>query len=235
MSNDEREQPNDGHDYAMFEVNHDPNALQREMARLRINSGDDSDQKTEEQVEKNMNIFWRVQEQVNTACGKADPDCAFVTRSTPYTTRSLIPGSLEDRTNKFLITMRKNGDTSSFELYTPACRPLFIICGASHVENMAKVSFAHSAARDIRYNYQRTAFVVLFKATAEWFSMWGDLVLAHLTTELKNQFDGFNPENYFPVLLLMSPFSWNLPRKENEYYTYDDKKVIIPWAKTAAT
>ena len=32
----------------------------------------------------------------------------------------------------------------------------------------------------------------------------------------------------------MSPFSWNLPHKENEYYTNDDKKVIIPWAKTAA-
>jgi hypothetical protein len=236
-----QEEDNGGHDYAVFEVQHDPNALQREMSRLLINAaaegaegGEQVVRKSEDQVEKDMCVYWRCQSTVNKECGPISADCAFVTRNLPYTIRSLIQGSMEEGWKKIVVETRKGGESSSFKIFMPPNRPLYVLCGASHVENLAKISYSHSAAKDIRFNANRTAFVIFKKGTAEWFLNWGNLVLAHLTTELKVNYPSLNPSTYYPILLLMSPFTWNLTHKEETFTTHDNTRITIPWAKTAA-
>jgi len=226
------------HDYAVFEIAYDSNALQRELARMEINAEDQPDfiKRTAEEVEKDMSPYWRIMTIVNNATGPARPDTAFVLRNMPYTTRSIIPGSLEEKWEKITVEMMKNGEHSSLVIFMPPERPLFVICGASHTENLSKISWTHSTDKDVQFCSLRTAFVIFAKGTAEWFSFWGNLAIANITTKLKNHYDDFNVESYFPALLLMAPFTWNIGRAEEFYYTHDDppRRITIPFAKTMA-
>ena len=228
--------PSAAHDYAVYEIAYDATALQREMARLEINAEGNVDfvAKTAAEVEKDMSVMWRVMTIVNDEVGPIRPDNAFVMHNIPYTTRSIIPGSLEDGWEKVDVEMRKNGERSSLEIFMPPERPIYVICGASHVENLSKISYSYSANKDVQFNSLRTAFVIFAKGTAEWFSFWGNLAMANLSTQLKNHFEDFNIESYFPVLLLMSPFTWNIGHSDEYFFTHDDKRVNIPFAKTMA-
>jgi hypothetical protein len=227
------EEPN----YTLFEATFDPNELKREMSKLEISHVSDDDggeyvPKTAEEVSKEMNPYWKILNQADTLAGQASVDNALVHRNISYMIRPLIPGALETDWTIVEKTMRRNGETALFKVYFPPQRPLYVICGCSHVENLARISH-QTKEKDVNVHSQRTAFVVFEAGTAAWFQKWGPLFLAHLTTELRDLYPVFTPVNYLPVLLLMSPFSWQIGYRE-EVQVINGKQVTIPWAKTMA-
>ena len=81
--------------YTLYEPTFDPNELKREMAKLAINrdsvnSDDETKEKTEEDVSREMNPYWRVQSLVDNLAGKASAESALVHHEVPYMLRSLI-------------------------------------------------------------------------------------------------------------------------------------------------
>lgn len=229
----EMEEPN----YSIFEATFDPNELKKEMMKMKINKAADDDggeyiEKSEDDVAKEMSAYWKTQSQAEALAGPATVDNALVHRKISYMIRSLLPHTLEADWSLIETTMTKNGQQSGYKLYLPPSPPLYVICGKSHVENLAKIS--HQATdKDVMTHSQRTAFVVFDNGTATWFKQWGQLFLASLTTELKNLYSVYTPEEYLPVLLLMSPFSWQIGYREEINYD-GGRKTTIPWEHTMA-
>ena len=81
--------------YALYEPTFDPNELKREMAKMAINrdndvTDDETKEKSEEEVSREMNPYRKVRSQVDKLAGKASADSALVHREVPYMIRSLI-------------------------------------------------------------------------------------------------------------------------------------------------
>ena len=247
----EMEAPN----YALYEPTFDPNELKREMAKMAItrrndpasdNEQENPDEKTEEQVSREMSPYWKLQAEVDKLAGKAAAECALVHREIPYMIRSLIV--LDNNWVKVDTILRKNGEQGLISIFLPPQRPLYVICGTSHVKNLARIAHIHQDGNedsdddnedehrkenDVKVHSDRTAFVILNTGCAAGFKFWGQLILATITRELQAAFPSFTPENYHPVLLLMSPFPWNLGYRNDVYYV-KEKRFETPWEKTMA-
>ena len=116
-------------------------------------------------------------------------------------------------------------------IHIPPQRPLYVICGTSHVKNLARIS--HTDYDDVKVHSDRTAYVVMNTGSAAGFQFWGQLILATVTRELLTSLPSFTPETFHPVLLLMSPFPWNLGYRNDVYYV-NEKKFETPWEKTTS-
>ena len=163
--------------YTLYEPTFDPNELKREMAKLAINrdsvnTDDETKEKTEEDVSREMNPYWRVQSLVDNLAGKASAESALVHHEVPYMLRSLI--NLENNWAKVDTILRKNGEQGLISIHIPPQRPLYVICGTSHVKNLARIS--HTDYDDVKVHSDRTAYVVMNTGSAAGFKFWGQLI-----------------------------------------------------------